>query len=430
MPRGRGVLIAVAGHLPCQEVEELSVDGCELLWVKIKLKGRKQLLIAAYYRPKTSDAISLMKFETSIQRVTSTNAIVIIGGDFNFPSFDWPTKTLKSPARCVEIHNQFLDLINDAGYEQLVTFPTRGENTLDLFLTSHPSLVPRIEPLPGLSDHDVVYLEFNINPAAKITCSKVFTDRTGLPSDPASDSPTLSNIEISVAGVTKLFKDLNPSKAPGPNDISPRLLRELAEELASAFTLLYQCSLNTGVVPRDWRMANVTPVFKKGERYRPENYRPISLTSIPCKIMEHIITSSVMNFAEKNGIITETQQGFRRQRSCESQLIGLVDELSIHSIGITEKVHTWIRKFLSDRQQSVVVDGATSSPVPVESGVPQGSVLGPCLFLFYINDMPTGLSSTARLFADDTLCHKTISSTSEPYKRIWIALQNGSRSGL
>ncbi|KAL8610878.1 hypothetical protein ACOMHN_056733 [Nucella lapillus] len=161
---GGGVLIAVANHLVSQEVEELSVEGCELIWVKISLKGRRKLLVAAYYRPKASDEISLRKFETSIQRVMATNATIIIGGDFNLPSIDWSTKTLKSPAKCVEIHNQFLDLMNDAGYEQLVTFPTRGENTLDIFLTSHPSLVPRIEPLPGISDHDIVYLEFDTNP--------------------------------------------------------------------------------------------------------------------------------------------------------------------------------------------------------------------------------------------------------------------------
>ncbi|KAI8488032.1 hypothetical protein Bbelb_341500 [Branchiostoma belcheri] len=145
----------------------------------------------------------------------------------------------------------------------------------------------------------------------------------------------------------------------------------------------------------------------KGERYRPENYRPISLTSIPCKIMEHIVTSTIMSFAEGNNIICENQHGFSRGRhSCESQLLGLVDDLSndleqgkqtdalimdfskafdkvchsllIHRLkhyGITGPLNTWIQNILADRTQAVVVEGSTSNPVPVESGVPQGPVL-------------------------------------------------------
>ena len=237
------------------------------------------------------------------------------------------------------------------------------------------------------------------------------------------------------------MKDLNPNKAPGPDGISPRLLKDLSVELAPAFTVLYRSSLTTGIVPSDWRSANVSPVFKKGERYLPENYRPISLTSIPCKLLEHILVSHILTFTEENNILCPAQHGFRRNRSCESQLIGLIDELSddlengkqvdilvmdfakafdrvchsllIHKLshyGITGQVNTWIKNFLADRRQVVVVDGDTSGSVAVESGVPQGSVLGPCLFLLYINDLPENLTSTARLFADDTLCHNTVSS--------------------
>ena len=239
----------------------------------------------------------------------------------------------------------------------------------------------------------------------------------------------------------KLLKDLNPNKAPGPDGISPRLLKELSSELAPAFTVLFRSSLTTGVVPADWRTANVSPVFKKGERYLPENYR---LTSIPCKLLEHILVSGILTFAEENDILCASQHGFRRNRSCESQLIGLVDELSddlengkqvdilvmdfakafdrvchsllVHKLshyGIVGQVNTWIRNFLANRQQVVVVDGATSGSIAVESGVPQGSVLGPCLFLLYINDLPEDLTSTARLFADDTLCHNTVKSSKD-----------------
>ena len=273
----------------------------------------------------------------------------------------------------------------------------------------------------------------------KTPCSaEDFTSRTGLSVD---EEGLCNNIVITEEGIIKLLKALDPAKAPGPDGISPRLLRELAVELAPALTLIFQSSLDTGVVPHDWRTALVTPIFKKGEHYNPANYRPISLTSVPCKILEHILVSTILSYAEANDILCDQQHGFRRQRSCETQLLGFVDEVShsletggqvdtivmdfskafdkvshsllIHKLkhlGITGNINRWIASFLTDRQQAVVVEGATSSFVQVESGVPQGSVLGLSLFLLYINDLPSNLASEARLFADDTLCHLTISS--------------------
>ena len=277
----------------------------------------------------------------------------------------------------------------------------------------------------------------------KSPCSpEDFESRTGLSLDPGG--PTCTDITVTEEGVKKLLRNLKTRKATGPDGISPRILKELADELAPCLTLLFQSSLYSGVVPQDWRTAHISPVFKKGERYRPENYRPISLTSVPGKILEHIVVHNVMTFAEKNNIFCREQHGFRKKRSCVSQLIGLLDEITYsrekgkqvdmivmdfakafdkvsHSLlthklqhyGITGSTNNWIRSFLSDRRQAVVVDGATSKLVPVESGVPQGSVLGPCLFLLYINDLPKGLTSTARLFADDTACHKEINNATD-----------------
>ena len=159
--------------------------------------------------------------------------------------------------------------------------------------------------------------------------------------------------------------------------------------------------------------------------------------------MEHILVSHIMKFAERN-ILCKEQHGFRRGRSCESQLIGLIDQVTdalengqdsdvlvmdfskafdkvshsllIHKLnhyGITGNLNRWIGSFLGGRRQAVVVEGEASSFVDVASGVPQGSVLGPCLFLLYINDLPKNLTSTARLFADDTLCHTNICSNSD-----------------
>ena len=103
--------------------------------------------------------------------------------------------------------------------------------------------------------------------------------------------PTIDDTKISEQGVKKLTESLSPYKAGGPDGIIPGVLRELAEELAPALTIIFQSSLSTGIVPIDWRDAYVTPIFKKGEQYNPANYRPISLTCIVCKLMEHIMVS-------------------------------------------------------------------------------------------------------------------------------------------
>lgn len=129
---------------------------------------------------------------------------------------------------------------------------------------------------------------------------------------------------ITEAGVKKLLLGLDPTKAPGPDGISPRMLKEPTVEITPALILHYQSSLNIGVVPHDWRTANITPGFEKEKRYRPENYRPISLTSVPCTPKKHITVSAVMGHAESNNIIYKKQHGFQRGRSCESQLLGLV----------------------------------------------------------------------------------------------------------
>lgn len=160
--------------------------------------------------------------------------------------------------------------------------------------------------------------------------------------------------------------------------------------------------------------------------------------------MEHIITTHIMSHANTQNIMYPLQHGFQRGLSCESQLIEFIDDVTknlyqgkqtdciimnfskafdnvshsliIHKLkhyGITGKTNEWIKNFLSDRTQSAVVEGETSTSIPVGSGVPQGSVMGPSLFLFYINDMPERIQSTVRLFADDTIAYFTISLDAE-----------------
>ena len=140
--------------------------------------------------------------------------------------------------------------------------------------------------------------------------------------------PIIQNINISLNGVVKLLRDLNPTKSPGSDNLGPRVLKELADEVGPLLLLIYRNSLQTSEVPEDWRKANVTPVYKKGHRYQAENYRPISLPSVCCKVMEHIVTSTIMNHGEDNNILYPLQHGFRRSRSCETQLIEFIDDLT------------------------------------------------------------------------------------------------------
>ena len=138
----------------------------------------------------------------------------------------------------------------------------------------------------------------------------------------------MNPIKVGRAGVLKLLLNLKPNKATGPDGIPGNLLRMVADEIADVYTLLFQASLDQGCLPSDWKRANVVPIFKKGDRGRVENYRPISLTSVTSKILEHIIHSSIMDHLEQHSLLNEFQHGFRQNRSCETQLITTVRDFT------------------------------------------------------------------------------------------------------
>eukprot|EP00745_Piridium_sociabile_P038619 TRINITY_DN7074_c0_g1_i3.p1 TRINITY_DN7074_c0_g1~~TRINITY_DN7074_c0_g1_i3.p1 ORF type:complete len:816 (+),score=128.54 TRINITY_DN7074_c0_g1_i3:312-2759(+) len=567
---------------------------------------------------------------STVEKIVKNNrsAVVWMGGDLNLQDIRWTDNTIQGNQYRGDINRQLLETINNCNMEQMVSSPTRKDNILDIFMTNRPSLINKCETLPGISDHDVVYIDSDIEaqrpkpvkrkillwkranfeelkthaaafrdlfmskytPTSSVAemwtdikahllesmekhvpskmstsrhnqvwintnikrltrrkkrsykkarktrnekdfkryqqlkttvrqeCKKahaeyvkeiispdatsnpkrfwryinskrcenagvaplknqsgithsdskskadilndqfssVFNsneDKTNIKDKGPSTHPAMHRITVSENGVLKQLSSLGIHKASGPDEIPTRLLKELALELSPVLTVFFQASLDQGIIPSDWKKAEVVPIFKKGDRNKAANYRPVSLTAVICKTLEHIISSSVRRHLEAHNILTDAQHGFRQKRSCESQLITTVQELArnyddkdqvdlilldfakafdkvpherlmykIGYYGIRGTTLQWIRDFLENRQR-VRVDGVCSNDAAVESGVPQGSVLGPLLFLIYINDLPEYISagSTVKLFADDSALYRRIR-TAEDCSKLQVDL--------
>jgi hypothetical protein len=262
-----------------------------------------------------------------------------------------------------------------------------------------------------------------------------------IPSKGESPYRAMARIHVTVNGVIKSIKRLNIKKASGPDKMPIITLKETVSEISPVLQSLFQQSLDTHEIPSDWKLANIVPIYKKGDRTKPSNYRPVSLTAVASKMLEHIVVSQIMNHLDHNNILHENQHGFRTGRSCETQLLLSTDDITRHMnqgyqvdmaildfakafdkvtyrrlaeklsyYGIRDDTLSWVNAFLYERQQQVVIDGETSRLTTVTSGVPQGTVLGPTLFLVYINDIAANISSTIRLFADDCVVYRAVQS--------------------
>ena len=247
---------------------------------------------------------------------------------------------------------------------------------------------------------------------------------------------TMNDIIISEKGVLLLLQRIKSFKAAGPDGIKARFLFEFSEQIYPALTLVYNASRKQGNVPSHWRHALVVPAYKGNNKNRssPESYRPISLTSIVCKTMEHILYSNIMSHLNNNNVLTDFQHGFREKRSCETQLLLTVNDFANnlnqgeqvdsilldfskafdsidHNILLkklpyyhfTSSAIKLMSSYLTDRSQYVKLGDHRSTMRKISIGVSQGSVLGPILFLIFINHPINSAPQLEYiLFADDT----------------------------
>ena len=277
--------------------------------------------------------------------------------------------------------------------------------------------------------------------------SSVFTiePEADLPSLPdKSMGHHLGNITITHCDILTELNRLKPNKSCGPDNCHPRVLKEIKDGLILPLYLLFNKSLQESSLPSCWKLATVTAIHKKGDTNLPSNYRPISLTSIFCRMLESIIKNRIMSYFQANDFFCNEQHGFRSRRSCETQLLTVMEHWTrciddgtsvdvvyldfqkafdkvphrrlltkLEAYGVNGSILHWIKAFLSNRKQRVVVRGALSEWSTVTSGVPQGSVLGPILFIIYVNDLPDCIQSYLGIFADDTKLYRPICSSED-----------------
>ena len=292
--------------------------------------------------------------------------------------------------------------------------------------------------IPPLNDNDIIVSD----PTEKANLlNNYFRDQTIL-NDNNVEVPycpshnvfsELDSLVLNREEVSSILKSLPIGKAVGPDGVSNRILKELAEKIDEPLSYLFNQSLSQGHVPDGWKKSHVSPIPKNDNTALPSNYRPISLLSNIDKAFEKCIFKHVYNHLHVNNILTPYQSGFIPGDSTTNQLTFLYNTFSealdsgkevrvvfcdiskafdrvwhkgllckLKAAGITGTLLDWFKDYLSDRKQRVVIPGATSDWNSIKAAVPQGSILGPLLFLIFINDIVTDVGCNIRLFADDT----------------------------
>uniref|UniRef100_A0A1I8BSL6 Reverse transcriptase domain-containing protein n=1 Tax=Meloidogyne hapla TaxID=6305 RepID=A0A1I8BSL6_MELHA len=277
-----------------------------------------------------------------------------------------------------------------------------------------------------------------------------------IPQFPINNTNTITDIDFDIISVSNLLKTSPNKNSTSPDGIPFKFLRHCYLPLSPIITEIFRVSLDSGTPPSQWKHSIVTPIYKKGNKHDLNNYRPISLTSTLSRTFERILVSGILQFLFTNNLISEHQFGFLPRRSTTLQLLSTLQEwyngllernptdciyidfrkafdsvphrFLLHKLylyGIRGKIFKWITNFLTDRTFAVKIENSLSEPQPIGSGVPQGSVIGPLLFILYINDLPQviKLPVQIRLYADDVKIFLTHQSTLS-YLMLQEALNN------
>ena len=264
-------------------------------------------------------------------------------------------------------------------------------------------------------------------------CKLVPTQNDPLPDFTLLTDNKIETIILTSVEIFNILKHLNVSKAVGPDKISNRILKECAISLSEPLARLFNLSLAQGVFPSCWKIANVIPIFKKESKNNASNYRPISLLSSLSKVLEKAVHYHLYTYLNDHSLLTVKNSGFKQKDSTVNQLLSIVHKLysgldnkenaclvfldiskafdrvwhegllfKLKQLGISGTFLKWLESYLALRKQRVILDGCCSDVSYVEAGVPQGSILGPLLFLVYVNDLVTDLECDPHFFADDT----------------------------
>ena len=283
---------------------------------------------------------------------------------------------------------------------------------------------------------------------------KIHDNGSALPEFIYKTNASISHININVDQIVDIIQKYSSKKAHGCDEMSVAMLQLCASEVAIPLTLIFQKCLISGTFPNLWKSANVQPIHKKDDRQLKSNYRPISLLPICGKILEKIIFDQVYSFLNENKLISKHQSGFRPGDSTIYQLISITSNIydsfekydetralfldiskafdkvwhkglifKLKCNGISGSLLNFFENYLHNRQQRVVLNGTTSDWKNVTAGVPQGSVLGPLLFLVYINDLTDNISSHMRLFADDSSLFTRVEGVDQTHEKLVKDLQ-------